>query len=238
MNRGRTSVRISALASLLVLAAAPTAAATEGDPGAGPKERSARPLAIVDTTIIPVSDPIIHHGTVLTRNGKIEAVGRSVDLPDDARVINGKNLYVMPGIVDTHSHLGVYALPEVSPHADGNEWTDPITPHVRAIDAVHGGDPAITRSLTGGVTTVQIVPGSANIVGGQSVVIKRHEAGLRGESQEGLRRPPAAQPRIPHGKRRRAARGAGRGARLPAQVERLSRGEGKGRERGRIPAVR
>lgn len=158
--------------------------------GAGPQEaaaapaakRQAAPLAIVDTTIITVSGPVLRNGTILLRDGKIAAVGMAVDVPDGAEVIRGKGLYVMPGLVDTHSHIGVYALPEVEAHADGNEWTDPITPHVRALDAVHGGDPAIARAAAGGVTTVQVLPGSANVVGGQSAILK-----LRGGTAEQLR---------------------------------------------------
>ncbi|MCZ6779257.1 MAG: hypothetical protein O7F16_09860, partial [Acidobacteria bacterium] len=138
-------------------------------------------LAIVDATVISVTGPVLNNATVLLRDGKIEDVGQGVDVPKRARVVDGTGLYVMPGLVDTHSHLGIYALPEVAPHADGNEWTDPISPHVRAIDSVHGGDPAIARSLTGGVTTVQILPGSANIIGGQSAVIK-----LRGGTAEDM----------------------------------------------------
>lgn len=138
-------------------------------------------LAIVDATVISVTGPVLSNATVLVRDGKIEEVGQGVDVPKRARVVDGTRLYVMPGLVDTHSHIGVYALPEVAPHADGDEWTDPISPHVRVIDAVHGGDPAIARSLTGGVTTVQILPGSANIIGGQSAVIK-----LRGGTAEDM----------------------------------------------------
>jgi len=93
-------------------------------------------------------------------------------VPKDADVVQGKGLWVMPGLVDTHSHIGVYALPEVEAHADSNEFTDPVTPHVRALDSIHGGDPAIARAVAGGVTTVQVLPGSANVIGGQSAVLK------------------------------------------------------------------
>ncbi len=150
----------------------------EGAPEAAGRPPAA-PLAIVDTTLITVSGPVLRNATILLRDGKIAAVGLNVDVPKDAEVVRGKGLYVMPGLVDTHSHLGVYALPEVEAHADGNEWTDPITPQVRALDGVHGGDPAVERAVAGGVTTVQVLPGSANVVGGQSAVLK-----LRGGTAE------------------------------------------------------
>ncbi len=181
-RRPARRARAGALALAVALLCTPANAATEKDSPAWISPEEPKPLAIVDTTIITVSGPVIHHGTVLLRGGKIAAVGRNVDVPDEARVIKGEGMYVLPGLVETHSHLGVYALPEVAPHADGDEWTDPITPHVRALDAVHGGDPAIERAVSGGVTTVQVLPGSANVVGGQSVILK-----LRGTTAEQMR---------------------------------------------------
>jgi imidazolonepropionase-like amidohydrolase len=165
------SVRAASALSLLCLAFAATLA-----PAAG---RAAKPIAIADATILTVSGPVLKNATIVLRDGKIAAVGLNVEVPKDAEVIRGKGMYVMPGLIDTHSHIGVYAFPEVEAHQDGNEWSDPITPHVRAIDAIHGGDPAIARAVAGGVTTVQVLPGSANLVGGQSAVIK-----LRGGTAE------------------------------------------------------
>jgi imidazolonepropionase-like amidohydrolase len=163
----------------LALAAAGAPAGAAATPAGGP--RVAKPLAIADATILTVSGPALKNATIVLRDGKITSVGLNVDIPKDAEVIRGKGMYVMPGLIDTHSHIGVYALPEVEAHQDGNEWTDPITPHVRAIDAIHGGDPAIERAVAGGVTTVQVLPGSANLVGGQSAVIK-----LRGGTAEAM----------------------------------------------------
>jgi imidazolonepropionase-like amidohydrolase len=166
--------------AVLVLAAAPSAAPAAPDPEAGQGAAARRPpFAIVDATIITVSGPVLRNATLLVRDGKIAAVGLSVDVPKDADVMQGKGLWVMPGLVDTHSHIGVYALPEVEANADSNEWTDPVTPHVRALDSIHSGDPAIARAVAGGVTTVQVLPGSANVVGGQSAVLK-----LRGGAAE------------------------------------------------------
>ncbi|MCA9706647.1 MAG: amidohydrolase, partial [Myxococcales bacterium] len=77
-----------------------------------------------------------------------------------------------PGIIDTHSHIGVYAAPGLTAHADGNETSAPITAEVRAADSVWPQDPQLQRARAGGVTTMQILPGSTNLIGGRSVVIK------------------------------------------------------------------
>jgi imidazolonepropionase-like amidohydrolase len=170
-------------AALMTIPPAPLAGAASNTAAPGPEASqgaAARPpFAIVDATIITVSGPVLRNATLLVRDGKIAAVGLSVDVPKDAEVMQGKGLWVMPGLVDTHSHIGVYALPEVEAHADDNEWTDPVTPHLRALDSIHGGDPAIARAAAGGVTTVQVLPGSANVVGGQSAILK-----LRGGTAE------------------------------------------------------
>jgi imidazolonepropionase-like amidohydrolase len=84
--------------------------------------------------------------------------------------VTGK--HVTPGLIDPHSHLGVYALPSLKGHSDGNEVGNPLTPAVRVADAIYSQDPAMSRALAGGVTTAQIVPGSANLAGGLSQVIK------------------------------------------------------------------
>jgi imidazolonepropionase-like amidohydrolase len=170
-------VRAAAAPFLLCLGVAATGARAAPDE----PPRPARPLAITDATIITVSGAVLRNAAIVLRDGKIAAVGPSADIPKNAEVIRGKGLYIMPGLIDTHSHIGVYALPEVEAHQDGNEWTDPITPHVRALDAIHGGDPAIERAVAGGVTTVQVLPGSANLVGGQSAVLK-----LRGGTAEAM----------------------------------------------------
>src|SRR6185295_20338811 len=84
----------------------------------------------------------------------------------------GKGKVVTPGIIDNHSHLGDYAVPEVDAHSDGNEATSPNTAEVWAEHSVWPQDPGFVRALEGGVTTLQILPGSANLFGGRSVVLK------------------------------------------------------------------
>ena len=77
----------------------------------------------------------------------------------------------MPGMIDTHSHMGVYPWPGVDANEDGNEATDPITAHVDALDSVSPEDPAFQRAAAGGTTTVQVLPGSANLIGGKAVTL-------------------------------------------------------------------
>ena len=110
--------------------------------------------------------------TVLISEGKIVAVGADVVVPDGAEVVDASGGYLMPGIIDVHSHMGVYPWPSARAHGDGNEAIDPVTARVRAEDSVHVSDPAFSRARAGGVTTVQILPGSANLVGGESSVLK------------------------------------------------------------------
>ena len=89
-------------------------------------------MAIVGATIFPVSSPPIENGTVLIQDGKIAAVGTDLQIPDTAVQVNARGQFLMPGIIDVHSHMGVYPWPSASAHGDGNEAVDPITARVRA----------------------------------------------------------------------------------------------------------
>jgi imidazolonepropionase-like amidohydrolase len=109
---------------------------------------------------------------IAVANGKIVGVGENVAIPAGATVIDGAGKYVTPGIIDTHSHLGVYAAPGVQANSDGNEATNPVTANVWAEHSVWPQDPQFPRNLEGGVTTLQVLPGSANLIGGRSVVLK------------------------------------------------------------------
>ncbi|HUR00618.1 MAG TPA: amidohydrolase [Gemmatimonadaceae bacterium] len=131
-----------------------------------------RTTVIRNVNILTAAGPLIRNGAILMQNGKIAAVGASVNPPGDAVVIDGAGKYVTPGIVDDHSHLGVYAAPGVNALSDGNEATSPTTPQVWAEHSVWPQDPQFPRNLAGGVTTLQVLPGSANLIGGRSVVLK------------------------------------------------------------------
>lgn len=110
-------------------------------------------------------------GDVLVRGGKIVAVGPKLHAPG-AKVIQAQGYVVTPGLIDTHSHMGVYASPGLMANADGNESTRAVTAHVWAEHSFWAQDPALPRAMAGGVTTAHILPGSANLIGGRTVTIK------------------------------------------------------------------
>src|SRR5579871_2400601 len=126
-------------------------------------------VVIKGGTILTVTHGKIENGSIYIHNGKIVAVGQSVNAPSNANVIDATGKFVMPGIIDAHSHI---ALDD-----DVNEATSPITPHMMMRDAFDYNDKAIYRALAGGVTTSLLLHGSANMIGGQAVVIK-HKYGL------------------------------------------------------------
>jgi imidazolonepropionase-like amidohydrolase len=154
---------------------------------AGAQERSSA-VAIVGATVLTATKGVIEKGTVIVENGKITAVGKDVAVPSGATVIDGTGKFLTPGIIDTHSHMGVYAWPEVKANSDGNEATHPIMAQVRAEDGVNLEDPAFKRALAGGLTTIQILPGSANMVGGESFVCKLRLGSLETMRFEGAPR--------------------------------------------------
>ena len=132
-----------------------------------------RPTVIRNVHIFTGTGALIRNGALLMRDGKIVSVGQTVDAPADAVVIDGGGTrYVTPGLVDTHSHLGVYPAPGGQALSDGNEATNPVTAHVWAEHSVWPQDAQFPRNLAGGVTTLQVLPGSANLIGGRSVVLK------------------------------------------------------------------
>jgi imidazolonepropionase-like amidohydrolase len=136
------------------------------------KAPSAPAFAIRNATLLTAAGPAIPNGTILVRDGKIVAIGASVDVPAGVTVIDAGGKFVTPGIIDDHSHLGVYSAPGVEAAADGNEATKPNTADVWAEHSVWPQDPQFPRNLAGGVTTLQVLPGSANLFGGRSTVLK------------------------------------------------------------------
>jgi imidazolonepropionase-like amidohydrolase len=132
----------------------------------------ARTTLIRNATILTAAGPTITNGSVLLRDGKIAEIGTTIAAPADAVIVDGTGKYVTPGVIDTHSHLGVYASPGTGGTDDGNEATSPVTAHVWAEHSVWPQDPQFPRNLAGGVTTLQVLPGSANLIGGRSAVLK------------------------------------------------------------------
>jgi imidazolonepropionase-like amidohydrolase len=145
-------------------------------------------LLIQGATVLTGTGERLDAADVLIVNGRIQAVGTGLSAPAGARIMNAQGLWVTPGIIDIHSHLGVYASPSVSGLDDGNEATSPVTSNVWAEHSVWPQDPGFEMALEGGVTTLQILPGSANLIGGRSVVLKN----VQSVSYQGMKFPGAA----------------------------------------------
>jgi imidazolonepropionase-like amidohydrolase len=167
----RTAVSAGAIA-LTVLALSPPC-------------RAAEPAVVVlknATIYTGKDDKPVENGILVVKDGKLLHVGgedAGVQLPKEAEVRDLKGAVVIPGLVDTHSHIGIYPKPAVPAHSDGNEMSGPVQPAGRALDAVWPGDPGIRMALAGGVTTANIMPGSGNVIGGQTIYVK-----LRGDTVE------------------------------------------------------
>jgi imidazolonepropionase-like amidohydrolase len=194
MNSVRRSACAAAAAGILALmGCASSPPRTETAPGPPPASPENAPSAVEfppdpfpsTYSPLPSATTIIRHahvytgagdevadGDVLLRDGKIAAVGTSLSAPPDAIAIDGKGKFVTPGIIDVHSHLGVYPSPQVDALANGNELTNPDTAQVRAENSVWPQDEGFNTARAGGVTTLEILPGSGNLIGGLSVVLK------------------------------------------------------------------
>src|SRR3989449_2656044 len=151
-------------------AAPPAASAAAAAPqdtgvGIGPQYPSTSqrhpnpPVIIRNATIKTAAGQEIQGGAILFKDGRIVAVGTSVQAPSDAVVVDGTGKWVTPGVIDTHSHIGVYAAPGTSAESDGNEATNPVTAEVWAEHSFWPQDPQIPLAIAGGVTTIQALPG-------------------------------------------------------------------------------
>ncbi len=130
-------------------------------------------LAIVNAHVVPVEgDPF--DGSLLVSAGRITTLGPSVDIPSGATVVDAGGSWLLPGFVDAHTHLGVHEEGEGWAGSDSNELTDPVTASVRALDAINPYDMGFDDALSGGVTTVNINPGSGNPIGGLTVAVHTH----------------------------------------------------------------
>ncbi len=130
------------------------------------------PVLISGATVLTGSGERLDNADVLLRDGKVSAIGSGLSAPADAIRVDGSGKWVTPGLIDVHSHLGVYPSPGMKAHSDGNEATAPVTANVWAEHSVWPQDPGFHAAMAGGVTSLQILPGSANLVGGRGVTLK------------------------------------------------------------------
>jgi imidazolonepropionase-like amidohydrolase len=129
-------------------------------------------LAIVGGRVVPVAGPPFEDGVVLVADGRIQALGRDLRVPEGVERVDAAGKVVLPGLVDAHVHLGVHEEAEGWAGQDTNELTDPVTPQVRALDAINPADLGFADAVAGGVLTVNVNPGSGNPVGGQTAAVR------------------------------------------------------------------
>jgi imidazolonepropionase-like amidohydrolase len=143
-----------------------------------------KPLVFMVGRLHPASAPPIDDAVLVVEGTKIVAVGKrgEVAIPEGAVIHDLPNAVIIPGLVDTHSHIGLWSRPGVPANADGNEMSGPVQSGIRAIDAINPDDPGIKMAVAGGITTANIMPGSGNAIGGQTVYVK-----LRGRTIEEMR---------------------------------------------------
>ncbi|MCR8745765.1 amidohydrolase [Romboutsia lituseburensis] len=128
-------------------------------------------IFIKNGTINTITNGIVEENIII-ENGKIVAIGKNLDVPSDAQVIDADGKFVFPGFIDAHTHLGLWEDGMGFEGADGNEETDPITPHLNPIDGINPMDNTFKEAVQGGITAVCTTPGSANVMGGQCIAIK------------------------------------------------------------------
>jgi imidazolonepropionase-like amidohydrolase len=152
-------------------------------------------LVIKNVRILTMdSSRIIENGYIIARDGLIFRVGETshlnlAEIEKDATVIDSGGGWLLPGLIDAHSHLGLFDDSLDMEGSDGNEMTDPVTPHLRAIDGIHNADVCFREAYEGGVGIVMTGPGSGNVLGGQFAMVKTYERTV----EDALIREPAAQ---------------------------------------------
>ena len=186
-------LRITALPLSVLLLLAACEQGADSDGGAPYASRyeplPSAPTILQGATVLTGTGERIDNADVVMDGGKIVAVGAGLDA-GSMTVVDASDMWITPGVIDVHSHLGVYASPRVNAHSDGNEATAPNTAEVWAEHSVWPQDPGFVAALAGGVTSLQILPGSANLFGGRGVTLKN----VPGQSVQEMKFPGA-----PHG---------------------------------------
>lgn len=131
-------------------------------------------LLIKNGKIFTMAGKVLERGSILIDNGKIVEVGEAIVAPLDAEVIDAEGKMVTPGFIDAHCHIGLFEDGIGFEGDDGNEWVDPVTPQLKAVDGINPMDMNFKDAYEGGVTSVATGPGSANVIGGQFVAIKTY----------------------------------------------------------------
>jgi imidazolonepropionase-like amidohydrolase len=136
------------------------------------RRRENPPVFIRNVNILGVDGPELRGTNILFADGKIVGIGNDLTPPAGAEMVDGSGKWVTPGLIDTHSHLGDYAAPGTFAESDGNEATNPVTAEVWAEHSIWPQDPQMPLAVAGGITVIQVLPGSANLVGGRSAIIR------------------------------------------------------------------
>ncbi|MFD1739683.1 amidohydrolase [Bacillus salitolerans] len=127
-----------------------------------------------NATIFPITTGPLHNADLLVEDGKIKEIGYNLIQTEDTFVVDCKEQFLFPGFIDVHTHLGLYDEGTGWAGNDANETIEPLTPHIRALDSLHPLDTAFSDAIQHGITTAHIMPGSANVIGGTTSVIKTH----------------------------------------------------------------
>lgn len=129
-------------------------------------------ILLKNATIYPITSETIRNGDVLIEDGTIVKVGKNITTATNVKMIDCGELFLLPGFIDVHTHLGLYDEGTGWAGNDANETAEALTPHIRAMDGVYPFDTAFSDAVKNGITTVHIMPGSANVIGGTTSVIK------------------------------------------------------------------
>ncbi|KEZ48017.1 amidohydrolase [Metabacillus indicus] len=132
-----------------------------------------------NATIYPITSKTLYQSDLLVTGGKIKAIGKNLPAPPDAAIIECGEQFLFPGFIDVHTHLGLYDEGTGWAGNDANETIEVLSPHIRALDGVHPLDQGFKDAVRYGITTVHVMPGSANVIGGTTSVIKTHGINIK-----------------------------------------------------------